>query len=45
MNSITCTAIYKGKLINIITVLLDLDVAFIENDKGEIFNVRYSLIG
>lgn len=44
MHSITCTATYRGKIIEILSVLLDLDVAFIENEKGEILNVKYSLI-
>jgi len=38
------TTIYAGKAINILSILLDLDVAFIENESGEILHVKYSLI-
>ena len=37
-------AIYNGKSVKVITVFLDIDVALIEDENGEIFDVKNSLL-
>ena len=38
------SAIYEGKEVKIITIFTDIDVALVEDENGEIFDVQNSLL-
>ena len=38
------TAMYKGQKITVITVFKDIDIAIVEDEEGNIFDIKNSLI-